>query len=213
MLERSAGRDRLAASMAGVYLARHGQTAYNLRGPLPGPAAGPARRHRPRTGARAGRACRAHTASSALWCSPLLRARETADIVAARIGLDPARGRAADGDRRGRLDGSQLRRACRPTRPSSSRRSSKETRASPSPAGSPSPSRRCAWARRSTTSSRAPSPALVVCHGMVIRAALSVRAGHWIKQAQRVANGALVPLDPDEAERADLGGGEATAAS
>jgi broad specificity phosphatase PhoE len=48
-------------------------------------------------------------------------------------------------------------------------------------------------------------PALVVCHGMVIRAALSGRAGHWIQHAERVPNGALIPLDPVRAERADHG--------
>ena len=44
--------------------------------------------------------------------------------------------------------------------------------------------------------------ALVVCHGMVIRAALSWRAGRWLEHSERVPNGALVPLDAVEAERA-----------
>ena len=56
-------------------------------------------------------------------------------------------------------------------------------------------------------------PALVVCHGMVIRAALSVRAGHWLPNGQRVPNGALVPLDPALAAEMNFGGGEATQAS
>jgi len=56
-------------------------------------------------------------------------------------------------------------------------------------------------------------PALVVCHGMVIRAALSVRAGHWLPSGQRVPNGALVPLDPAEAERAGFGSDAAAQAS
>jgi probable phosphoglycerate mutase len=56
-------------------------------------------------------------------------------------------------------------------------------------------------------------PALVICHGMVIRAALSRRAGHWEPHAVRVPNGALVPLEAGAAERADLGGGAATPAS
>ena len=53
-------------------------------------------------------------------------------------------------------------------------------------------------------------PALVVCHGMVIRAALRSRAGHDVEKVERVANAALVPLDPLAVEHADLGGGEAT---
>jgi broad specificity phosphatase PhoE len=48
-----------------------------------------------------------------------------------------------------------------------------------------------------------PLPALVVCHGMVIRAALSVRAGHWLPNGQRVANGELVPLDAEEVEEVE----------
>ena len=34
---------------------------------------------------------------------------------------------------------------------------------------------------------------------MVIRAALSVRAGEWLTHAERVPNGALVALDPARA--------------
>jgi len=57
-------------------------------------------------------------------------------------------------------------------------------------------------------------PALVVCHGMVIRAALTHRAGHRSARFERVANAALVPLDPALVEgAADLGGGAATTAS
>jgi broad specificity phosphatase PhoE len=53
-------------------------------------------------------------------------------------------------------------------------------------------------------------PALVVCHGMVIRAALANRAVDGTPAFERVPNGALVPLDPLAAESTELGGGEAT---
>jgi broad specificity phosphatase PhoE len=55
-------------------------------------------------------------------------------------------------------------------------------------------------------------PALVVCHGMVIRAAFMVRGATTF---ERLPNAALVPLDlaPGADARADLGGGEATLAS
>jgi probable phosphoglycerate mutase len=56
-------------------------------------------------------------------------------------------------------------------------------------------------------------PALVVCHGMVIRAALAVRAGELLAHIKRVPNAALVPLDPNAAEHAELGGGATTLAS
>ena len=74
--------------MATVFLARHGQTAYNLEGRFQG--------QRPVPLDETGRAQAAELAEraagyefAALWCSPLLRARETAEIVSARIGLDP----------------------------------------------------------------------------------------------------------------------------
>ncbi len=45
---------------------------------------------------------------------------------------------------------------------------------------------------------------------MVIRAALSWRAGRWLTHTERVPNGALVPLDPAGAERTEPGSGAAT---
>jgi broad specificity phosphatase PhoE len=56
-------------------------------------------------------------------------------------------------------------------------------------------------------------PALVVCHGMVIRAAFAARSDDKTIPFKRVPNAALVPLDPIAAAYADLGGGEATIAS
>ena len=56
-------------------------------------------------------------------------------------------------------------------------------------------------------------PALVVCHGMVIRAALYPRMDAGAGAFTRVPNGAIVPLEADAAASADFGGGEATQAS
>ncbi|MEA2208912.1 MAG: hypothetical protein QOF54_1389 [Solirubrobacteraceae bacterium] len=56
-------------------------------------------------------------------------------------------------------------------------------------------------------------PALVVCHGMVIRAALSVRIGRWLPDGQRVPNGAIVPLEPTAEELAEIGRAPAPEAS
>jgi broad specificity phosphatase PhoE len=87
-----AGRDESteepAAHLAGIFLARHGETDYNagrrFQGLLPVPLN------------ETGRCQAAELAERvvpygfrALWCSPLARARETADIVGARIGLEP----------------------------------------------------------------------------------------------------------------------------
>jgi broad specificity phosphatase PhoE len=73
---------------AAVYLARHGRTAYNnerrFQGRLPVPLddVGLAQAHELATRA-------ASHDFAVLWCSPLRRARETADIVAARVALEP----------------------------------------------------------------------------------------------------------------------------
>src|SRR5579862_7785240 len=71
-----------------VYLARHGQTAYNLEGRFQGqqeiPLDDTGRAQAEELAERA-----VPYGFAALWCSPLLRARETADAVAARIGLEP----------------------------------------------------------------------------------------------------------------------------
>jgi broad specificity phosphatase PhoE len=71
-----------------IHLARHGQTAYNHEGRFQGLL------HVPlddtgRSQARALAEQAARHELVALWCSPLARARETAEIVAQRIGLDP----------------------------------------------------------------------------------------------------------------------------
>jgi len=73
---------------ATVYLARHGQTAYNAVGRFQG--------HGPVPLDAVGRAQAAELAElaatrdwAALYCSPLARARETAEIVGARIGMQP----------------------------------------------------------------------------------------------------------------------------
>ena len=71
-----------------ILLARHGRTAYNAEGRFQG--------HGPvplddvgRTEARTLAELCAQREWAAFYCSPLARARETADIVAARIGLEP----------------------------------------------------------------------------------------------------------------------------
>ena len=180
-----------------IYLARHGQTAYNLEGRFQG--------QLPVALDETGRSQAVDLAEraaaygfAALWCSPLLRARETADVIARRIGLEPREdARLMETDAGDWTD-----------------RSFEEVR-------SETPERFDAFAAGDSSFAfpggesfahqeerveaalkdieKGPLPALVVCHGMVIRAALSSRAGHWEPQAQRVPNGAIIPLDaPNE---------------
>jgi len=194
-------------SPARVYLARHGQTAYNLERRFQGHLAVPL----DDTGREQARDLAERASAhpfAALWCSPLLRARETADIVAEHIELTPredARLMETDaGDWTGRLfvdvnaedpDGFAGFIEGRPDF------------AFPGGESFAQQGERVATALADVE--RGDLPALVVCHGVVIRIALYQRAGHRVALAERVPNAALVPLDPVEAEHTDLGGGAA----
>jgi len=137
---------------------------------------------------------------SALWSSPLLRAHETAAIVSERIGLEPHEDArlmetdAGDWTDRSFVDvqgeAPELFEAFLEGNPSFA-----------FPGGESFAQQEVRVAAALDEVEEGELPALVVCHGMVIRAALSVRAGHWLPKGQRVANGELVPLDPEEAER------------
>jgi probable phosphoglycerate mutase len=194
-------------SPAKVYLARHGQTAYNLdlrfQGHLPVPLDDTGRTQARDLAERAS----AHP-FAALWCSPLLRARETADIVAEHIGLtpreDPRLMETDAGDWTDRLfvdvqaedpDGFAGFIEGRPD--------------FAFPGGESFAQQGVRVAGALADVELGLLPALVVCHGVVIRIALFQRAGHKVALAERVPNAALVPLDPVEAEHTDLGGGAA----
>jgi broad specificity phosphatase PhoE len=156
-----------------------------------------------------------HAASfgfAALWCSPLLRARETADAVAARIGLEPiedARFMETDA-------GDWTDRSFADVQAEAPELFAAFVNADPDfafPGGESflQQEERVGDALEGVEAGEL--PALVVCHGMVIRAALSVHVGRWLPEGQRVPNGALVPLEPSEEELAALGRGPATEAS
>jgi broad specificity phosphatase PhoE len=196
-----------------VYLARHGQTAYNREGRFQG--------QQPIQLDETGRQqalelaeCAAAHGFRALWCSPLLRARETADAVGARIGLEPKEdARLMETDAGEWTDLSfEVVRAREPDRfdafvacdpafafPGGESFTEQEERV-------------CAALEEIERDSE--MPALVVCHGMVIRAALYHRSGHQMEGVTRVANGALVPLAPlTAAEGIALDGGDTAIAS
>jgi broad specificity phosphatase PhoE len=194
-----------------VYLARHGQTAYNHEGRFQGqqeiPLDDTGRAQALELAERA-----AGYGFRALWCSPLLRARETAAAITARIGLEPmldARLMETDAGDWTNLSFAEVR----------AREPQRFDAFAAADAGFAFPGGE-SFAEQEVRVGAALAdveagelPALVVCHGMVIRAALAVRAGALLEQIRRVPNAALVPLDPDAAEHADLGGGEATIAS
>ena len=139
-----------------------------------------------------------------LWCSPLLRARQTADIVAARIGLEPVEdGRLVETDAGDWTD-----------RPFADVLAEDPDGFAAFVAGDPDfrfpggesfaeQSRRVAAALGDIE--RGELPALVVCHGQVIRLALAERhpdgLGAALQGSHTVTNGALIALPSRAAPR------------
>jgi broad specificity phosphatase PhoE len=195
----------------GVYLARHGETAYNHEGRFQGQQAVPLN--------DTGRAQAAELAEraagydfAALWCSPLLRARETAEIVAARIGLEPKEdARLMETDA-----GDWTDRSFTDVRAEAPALFDAFAAADPAfafPGGESFAEQEVRVAAALADVERGALPALVVCHGMVIRAAFASRSRDGSIPFRRVPNAALVPLEPIAAADADLGGGEAALAT
>lgn len=193
--------------LGGIYLARHGQTAYNLelrfQGHLPVPLDETGREQAHDLAERA----TGHEFVS-LWCSPLLRARETADIIAERIGLEPHEDpRLMETDA-----GDWTNRLFTDVQAEDPEGFAGFINGNPDfafPGGESFAQQGVRIAAGLADVERGDLPALVVCHGVVIRIALYQRAGHKVALAERVPNAALVPLDPVEAEHAELGGGVA----
>jgi broad specificity phosphatase PhoE len=195
----------------GIYLARHGQTAYNKEGRFQGQQEVPLDdTGRAQAAELAERAARYGFA--ALCCSPLLRALETADIVSRRIGLQPVQDvRLMETDAGDWTDRSFVE-----VQAQAPKLFAAFVNAEPEfafPGGESFAEQEVRVGAALDDLEKGDQPALVVCHGMVIRAALSVRVGRWLPQGQRVPNGALVPLEPSEAELAELGRSSATQAS
>jgi broad specificity phosphatase PhoE len=185
-----------------VYLARHGQTAYNAEGRFQGQQAIPLdETGRAQAVALAERAA-AH-GFAALWSSTLLRARETAEVVTAKLGLEPR----YDGRLMETNAGDWTDRSFSEVQAEAPELFAKFFTGDPSfafPGGESFAQQEVRVGAALDDVEAGVLPALVVCHGMVIRAALSVRAGHWLPNGQRVPNGALVPLEPTPAELSGL---------
>ena len=197
--------------MASVYLARHGQTAYNLerrfQGHLPVPLDETGRAQAIDLAERASAGANGQP-FRALWCSPLLRARETADIVAARLGLEPREEpRLMETDAGDWTDRLFIDVQAEDPEGFAGFIEGDPDFAFPGGESFAQQGTRVAAALADVEQDDLPS--LVVCHGVVIRIALFQRAGHRVALAERVPNAALVPLDPAEAEHTEPGGGEA----
>ncbi len=197
---------------ANVYLARHGQTAYNLerrfQGHLPVPLDNTGREQAADLAERAAAGTAGGIPFVALWCSPLSRARETADIVAARLGLEPREEpRLMETDAGDWTD--RLFTDVQSEDPDGFAGFIEGRPDFGFPGGESFAQQGLRVAASLADVEQGELPALVVCHGVVIRIALFQRAGHKVALAERVPNAALVPLDPVEVEHAELGGGEA----
>ncbi|MGO9249305.1 MAG: histidine phosphatase family protein [Solirubrobacteraceae bacterium] len=185
-----------------VYLARHGQTAYNAEGRFQGQQAIPldetGRAQAVELTERA-----AEHGFAALWASTLLRARETAEVVAAGLGLEPR----YDERLMETNAGDWTDRSFSEVQAESPELFAKFFNGDPSfafPGGESFAEQEVRVEAALDDVEAGALPTLIVCHGMVIRAALSVRAGHWLPRGQRVPNAALVPLEPTPAELAAL---------
>jgi broad specificity phosphatase PhoE len=197
-----------------VYLARHGQTEYNKEGRFQGQQAVPLNDlGRVQAGELAERA--AGYGFAALWSSTLLRARETAEIVAARLELEPIYDeRFMETDA-----GDWTDRSFADVQAESPELFAAFIAADPNfafPGGESFAEQevRVGAALDDVEAGASEDrPALIVCHGMVIRAALSVRVGHWLPYGQRIPNGSLVPLEPTQSEMDALAGAPAPEAS
>ena len=177
-----------------IHLARHGQTAFNAEGRFQG--------HLPVPLDDTGRAQAAELAETAagvelrsLWCSPLARARETADIVAERIGLSPeedARFAETDtGDWTGRSFAE-----IRAEDPEGFRRFEVSDPAFRYPGGESfaEQSDRVQAGLHDLRAKPGALPALVVCHRGVIRLALAVATGDHTAGGREIGNATLVTL-------------------
>ncbi len=194
-----------------VYLARHGQTAYNLerrfQGHLPVPLDATGLAQAAELAERA-----AGRGFAALWSSPLLRAQETADIVARRLRLQPREdARLAETDAGDWTDRSFAEVQAEVPQQFAEFLAGEPGFAFPGGESFAHQEDRVSAALQEVE--RGELPALVVCHGMVIRAAFARRDGQLLMRFKRMPNAALIALDPSEAELAELGGDAATPAS
>lgn len=186
-----------------IYLARHGQTAYNAEGRFQGQGAVPL----DATGRGQARELAEQAAAyefAVLWCSPLLRARETADLLAARIGLEPREDpRLMETD-----SGDWTDRSFADVQAEDPEGFARFAGGDPTfafPGGESFAQQGVRVAGAFHDIKRAEAPALVVCHGGVIRIALFQRTKDPEALGDRVPNATIVPLDPRGSRRLHRG--------
>jgi broad specificity phosphatase PhoE len=195
-------RGATPATPAAVYMARHGRTAYNnerrFQGHLPVPLDEVGRAQAYELAERA-----AAYDFAALWCSPLLRARETAQIVAERIRLEPREdARLAETDAGAWTDRTFA--DVQAEAPAEFARFAALDPGFAFPHGESFSEQGVRVRAAIADIRRGPTPVLVVCHGVVIRLALEeyLPAG---EPPPRIANAALVELTAAAAHQPVIG--------
>ena len=177
-----------------VHLARHGQTAYNREGRFQG--------HLPvpldETGRRQARELAEVAAGrpwASLWCSPLLRARQTAAVVAARIGLAPHEdARFAETDTGDWTDRSFAEVHAEDPGGFAAFQATAADFRFPGGESYAEHLARVADGLRDVRRTPGALPALVVCHGGSIRLALVAEHGDETARGREIPNAALVVL-------------------
>jgi probable phosphoglycerate mutase len=178
-----------------IWLARHGETAANAEGRVQGWLDPPLNeRGREQADKLAGEA--AGLELRALYSSQLARARETADVVAGRVGLEPVVDERFAESRRGSWEGRLLRDIERedPDGWAAWQRGGADFRFP----GGESLAEHVARVDDALGDVAAGKlPALVVCHGGTMRCALVARAGRRLEEFARipVPNASLVALE------------------
>jgi probable phosphoglycerate mutase len=176
-----------------IYLARHGRTPYNHEGRFQGQGDVPLDEHGREQAAELAELA-AGQGFAALWASPLARARETAGIVAARIGL-PVRedARLAETDA-----GDWTDRLFADVHAEDPAGFGAFVRGEPTfafPGGESFATQGDRVMAALAEIEQGLLPALVVCHGMTIRLALARRRGEPGPGERLIDNGMLVALD------------------
>jgi probable phosphoglycerate mutase len=178
-----------------IWLARHGETTANAEGRVQGwldPPLNERGRAQARTLAREA----AGLDLRALYSSQLVRARETAETVGERVGLDPALDERFAESRRGEWEGRLLREIERddPERWAAWQRGGADFRFP----GGESLAEHVARVDDALDDVAAGDlPALVVCHGGTVRCALVARGGRRLEEFTRipVPNASLVGVE------------------
>ncbi len=179
-----------------IFLARHGRTSYNHEGRFQGQGAVPLDEHGRMQAAELAELA-AEQDFAALWASPLARARETAEIVSARIGL-PVRedARLVETDAGDWTD--RLFADVHAQDPAAFQAFASGDPSFAFPGGESFAAQGDRVMEAVAEIEQGPLPALVVCHGMTIRLALARSLGEPGPGPRLIDNGMLIRLEGSE---------------